>query len=288
MKDKIYKLLHPKKKVVLFGTICIILSLVYLICLDKFGSPESYPMYLIMTYSLVILVIWTYEYIKVKLKSILESNKYLLKYKTDHVLRHKVSLHSSLVFNALYAVFKLILGVIYNSYWFITFAQYLIVLVIVKASIAKQDLKQNVTLKEEYLKYRNCGVILLFMNIAISDLILVIIRRNVVITYHEYIAIALATYTFYTFVSSIVTFVKYKKYKSPLMSASKIVNVVRSLVSMLSLEIVMLSTFGANNVEFNNTMIISTGMGISGIICVICAFMINKANKWLRAQNNVE
>lgn len=126
------------------------------------------------------------------------------------------------------------------------------------------------------------------MNIAITALILVIIRKNVVITYHEYIAIALATYTFYTFVSSIVTFVKYKKYKSPLMSASKIVNVVRSLVSMLSLEIVMLSTFGANSVEFNNTMIISTGMGISVIICAICAFMINKANKWLKTQNNVE
>lgn len=285
MKDKIYKLLHPKKAAVLFGSIFIILSLVYLICLDKFGSPESYILYLLMTYSLVILVIWGHEYIKVKLNNILESNKHLLKYKTDHVLRHKVSLYSSLVFNALYAVFKLILGVIYNSYWFIAFAQYLIVLVIVKASIAKQDLKQNVTLKEEYLKYRNCGVILLFINIAISALILVIIRRNVVITYHEYIAIALATYTFYTFVSSIVTFVKYKKYKSPLMSASKIVNVVRSLVSMLSLEIVMLSTFGANSVEFNNTMIISTGMGINVIICVICVFMIVKSTKWIKAQS---
>ena len=60
-----------------------------------------------------------------------------------------------------------------------------------------------------------------------------------------------------------------------------VINIVTSLISMLSLEVVMLSTFGADNVEFNEIMIMATGGGISIIIISICIYMIINVAKYL-------
>lgn len=282
MKDWIYKLIHPKSMVVLMGVLLIAVSLAYLICLDKFGTPLSYVLYLLMTYSLIIIVVKFCEVIKGKINKIIDSNKYLTRYKSDYILRHRVSLYSSLVWNVLYAVFKIISGIVYKSIWFISFALYYLLIVIVKTNIVKEDLNHNTSLKDEYLKYRSCGVIMLFMNVVLTCIILIVVKQNIEIVYHVYIVIAMAIYTFGIMVTSITTRVKYRKYKSPLISATKILNVVRSLMAMLSLEVVMLSTFGTGRVMFNQIMVMATGGGISLIIFVICICMIIKANNWLR------
>ncbi len=282
MKDWIYKLIHPKSIVVLMGALLIIVSLAYLICLDKFGTPLSYVLYLLMTYALVIIVVKLCEVIKGKINKIIDSNKYLARYKSDYMLRHRVSLYLSLVWNVLYVMFKIISGIVYKSIWFISFALYYLLIVIVKTNIVKEDLNHNTSLKDEYLKYRSCGVIMLFMNVVLTCIILIVVKQNIEIVYHVYIVIAMAVYTFGIMVTSIATLVKYKKYKSPLISATKILNVVRSLMAMLSLEVVMLSTFGTGRVMYNQIMVMATGGGISLIIFVICICMIIKANNWLK------
>lgn len=65
------------------------------------------------------------------------------------------------------------------------------------------------------------------------------------------------------------------------MSAAKVINFITSLISMLSLEVTMLSTFGADKIEFNEIMIMGTGGGISIIITIISLYMIIKATDWL-------
>lgn len=87
-------------------------------------------------------------------------------------------------------------------------------------------------------------------------------------------------------INNIITLIKYKKYKSPLMSSSKIINVIASIISLLSLEVIMLSTFGSEQLEFNNIMIMATGGGISSIIVIIAFYMIIKSTEWLN--NNVK
>lgn len=56
------------------------------------------------------------------------------------------------------------------------------------------------------------------------------------------------------------------------MSASKVVNIVTSLISMLS-------NFGEKSIVFNEIMIMFTEIGMS----VICIYMIIKSTEWLQS-----
>ena len=67
------------------------------------------------------------------------------------------------------------------------------------------------------------------------------------------------------------------KYNIPLMISSKVINVVASLVSFISLEIISLSPFGSD-VNFFEIMIISTG---GEIIIIISLYMIIKSTEWI-------
>lgn len=279
MKEKLYKLIHPNNKIIISAFGIIVLSLAYLILLNKFNTFESYILYLVMTYSLIIIVIKIYELLNIKINKIINKNEFLVKYKNDYKLRHKISLYSSLALNTLYAVFKFILGIYYKSLWFIVFSLYYSLLIIVRMNIVKEN---NKTIKDEWLQYRKCGIIMLFMNVILTMIILVIINMKITIKYHMYIAILMAVYTFYIMVSVIIDLIKYRKLNSPLISATKIVNFITSLISMLSLEVVMLSTFGENRIEFNEIMIMATGGGFGIIITFLCMYMIIKSTEWLK------
>lgn len=281
MKNKIVKILNPNNKIIISGIPIIIISLLYLILLDKFNTPISYVLYLVMTYFLIIIVIKVYSIMKNYVNKIIVNNKHLSKYKKDYKLRYKLSLYISLSFNILYVVFKFISGIIYNSVWFIVFSLYYLLLVIVRMNILKEEIKDGKTLKSEWVKYRKCATIMLFMNIILTMIVLVILNFNITIKYHLYIAILMAIYTFYTMIYSVVNIFKYRKLGSPLVSSAKAVNIITSLIQMLSLEVTMLSTFGENNIVFNKIMIISTGGLFSIIIFIICMYMIIKSTEWL-------
>lgn len=281
MKNKIIKILYPNNILIISGIPIIIISLLYLILLDKFNTTISYVLYLVMTYFLIIIVIKLVDIIKNYINKIIDNNKYLSKYKKDYKLRYKLSLYTSLSINILYVIFKFTSGIIYKSSWFIVFSLYYLLLVIIRTNILKEEIKDNKTIMSEWLKYRQCAVILLFMNIILTMIILVILNFNITIRYHIYIAISMAIYTFYIMIYSIVNLIKYRKLNSPLVMASKVVNIVTSLIGMLSLEVTMLSTFGENKIVFNKIMIISTGGVFSIVIFIICMYMIIKSTEWL-------
>ncbi len=286
MKEKLYKILHPNSRIIIGGFILIVFALFYLIAFEKFNTFIAYFLYLLMTYSFLVICIKLYKLAKGIINKIIENNSFLKMYKDDHKLRYKLSLFSSLILNTIYVIFKLVSGIFYQSLWFISFAIYYFILVIMRINIAEYELSKKTSLYDEYLKYRKTGIILLFINLFLGIVILVIVNEKILIKYNKIIAITTACYTFYLMINNIITLIKYKKYKSPLMSSSKIINVIASIISLLSLEVIMLSTFGSEQLEFNNIMIMATGGGISSIIVIIAFYMIIKSTEWLN--NNVK
>lgn len=287
MKEQIYKIFHPKNLVIFLGTIIIVLSLTYLILFDKFNTPIAYVLYLVMSYSFVIICIKIYEIIKKIMLKIINSNEKLKKYWYSPKIKNRVSLFCSLCLNAVYVIFKLVTGVRYKSLWLISFSIYYLILVVTRISIAKEEVKKSIFLKNEYLTYRKTGIILLFINIFLAITILIVVNQKIMIEYSANITIAIAVYTFYLMINNIVNLIKYRKFKSPLMMSVKTVNVVTSLISMLSLEIAMLSCFGKDDIVFNETMIMATGGGISIIIIITSLYMIIKSTEWVRNNENM-
>lgn len=275
------KLLYPKDHILLIGLLTIISSLIYLIFFNGFGTSISYVLYLIMTYFLIVICIRIYNMIKTKINKFIDNNKYLSKFKNDHKLRYKISLFTSLILNIVYAMFKLIFGIVFKSFWFISFALYYFLLIILRSNIAREELNVKTTLKEEFIKYRKTGIILLFTNVILTIIILIIVNQKIMNIYPDWMAITVAVYTFYLLFNSIFSLIKYRQYKSPLISSSKVINVVTSLVSLISLEIILIPTFGNGEINFFEIMIMATGGGIALIIIIISFYMIIKSTEWL-------
>lgn len=183
--------------------------------------------------------------------------------------------------NVVYAMFKLLSGIVFKSFWFISFSLYYFLLIILRWNIAKEELKDNINLEDEFIKYRKTGVILLFTNVILTIIILIIVNQKIMNIYPDWMAITVAVYTFYLLFNSIFDLMKYRKYKSPLISSSKVINVITSLVSLISLEIILIPTFGEGQTDFFEIMIMATGGGIALIIIVISLYMIIKSTEWL-------
>lgn len=281
MKDYLKKLLQTKTHIVILDLFIIVTLLFYLIYFNRFGKIESYILYLVMTYSLVVICIKVYQIIKNKINKIINNNRYLKEYVNNHEIRYKLSLLMSLIFNVIYALFKLITGILFKSVWFIAFALYYILLVIVRANILKEEINDKSSLLEEYIKYRKTAVILLFTNVILTMIILIIVNQKIMNIYPNWIAITASVYTFSIIYLAIYNLIKYRKYKNPLMSSAKVTNVITSLVSLISLEIILIPTFGSNNIEFFEIMVMATGGGIALIIIIISLYMIIKSTEWI-------
>ena len=277
------KILYPKTYILLIGLLTIILSLIYLIFYDGFGSNISYALYLIMTYFLIVICIRIYNIIKYRIDKLLDNNKYLKKYKENHKLRYKISLLISLTLNIIYSMFKLLSGIIFKSFWFISFALYYFLLVVLRLNIAREEFKDNSNLNDEFIKYRKTGIILLFTNVILTIIILIIVNQKIMNVYPNWMAISVAVYTFYLIFNSIFSLIKYRKYQSPLISASKVINVITSFVSLISLEIILIPTFGNGETKFFEIMIMATGGGIALVIIIISFYMIIKSTEWLNS-----
>jgi ABC-type cobalamin transport system permease subunit len=89
-------------------------------------------------------------------------------------------------------------------------------------------------------------------------------------------AIAMAAYTFTALTTAIINVIKYRKYNSPVFSASKAISLAAALVSMLTLESTMLTTFGNGTMTATEQKLLlgATGGIISAAIVAAAIYMI--------------
>lgn len=204
----------------------------------------------------------------------------------EDMLRAEAALYQGFFINLLYAGIKMFSGVFYRSFWFITLAVYYILLAIMRASLlhfvrAYGSAGEN---KSAGLRrYRLCGIILLFMNIALAGMVILVVHENSGFEYPGVLIYVMAMYAFYTAITAVWNVIKFRKYGSPVMSAAKIINLTAALVSMLSLETAMLTQFGAaDDPIFRQTMTASTGAGIIILVLGMAVYMIVGSTRQLK------
>lgn len=98
----------------------------------------------------------------------------------DALFRAEVSLYQGLIISLLYAIVKMVSGIYYHSVWLIALAVYYILLVVMRSSLVHYVRCNRVgqNMKGEFRRYRLCGVILIFMNIALEGIVGFIVYRN--------------------------------------------------------------------------------------------------------------
>lgn len=205
------------------------------------------------------------------------------RYLKEDIFRAETALYQGLFINLLYAGIKLFSGIFYRSVWFTTLAVYYILLALMRASLLHYVRKDEKDSGGEWRRYRMCGIILLFMNMALVGIVVLAVHQNSGFEYPGMLIYVMAMYAFYAVITAVRNVVKFRKYKSPVMSAAKAVNLTAALVSMLSLETAMLTQFGAaDEPKFRQVMTASTGAGVSMIVVGMAVFMIAHSTKQLK------
>ena len=286
MKQMLYKLLFPRLVVLIIIVLVASALLGYTFWSGNEYSPVAYISYVLSAYALIIVCARIVRMPKGDFKAVLHRNKYVHRYQTDIPFKTQVSLYLSLGLNLLFVAMKLFYGVYYRSIWFGTLAVYYIILAIMRFLLLRHVNRSGIgtDMVSELKHYRLCGIILMLMNIALSGVVVLVVRKNEGFHYAGYLIYVVAMYAFYNIISAVRDVLKYREYKSPVMSAAKAIKLATALVSMLSLETAMLMQF--NNKEnaeaFRQIMTGTTGGAVCVIVIATAIFMIVKSTKQLK------
>ena len=245
-------------------------------------SPIAIVSYVVAAYTLTV---WCFKipYLIVFFKTFKNENKYVRKWQEDMRFRVNVSLYGSFAWNALYGIFQLWLGFYHRTFWFYSLGAYYICLAIMRFFLVRHTRRYapGERMQAELKKYRACGIVFLLMNLALALIIFFMVYWNRTFEHHMITAIAMAAYTFTALTIAIVNVIKYRRYSSPVYSASKAISLAAALVSMLTLESTMLTTFGGETMTATaqKWMLGATGGVISLLIVVMAIYMIAGGTK---------
>ena len=280
-------------KALLFPHIAIMILLVPIATVLLVGSmvfigTESVIAYISYVLAAYTLTVWCMKIPNIIrfFKTFKNENKYAQKWLTDTRLRVNVSLYGSLVWNALYGILQLWLGFYHHTFWFYSLGAYYICLGVMRFFLVRHTTRYapGERMKTELKKYRACGIVFLVMNLALALIIFFMVYWNRTFQHHMITAIAMAAYTFTALTTAIINVIKYRKYNSPVFSASKAISLTAALVSMLTLESTMLTTFGDGTMTATTQkwMLGATGGTISVLIVATAIYMIVTGTKKLK------
>lgn len=200
----------------------------------------------------------------------------------DVAFRAEMSIYPSLCVNLFYAAFKLITGIVYGSVWLITLAAYYALLAVMRFLVltTARNRDKGASLADEYRRYRLCGILLAPMNLALSGMVLFLVRQEGSYHYPGMLIYVMAMYTFYAVITAAINIVKFRRRGNPTLSAAKAISLTAALVSMLALETAMLSQFGGeDDALFRQVMLSVSGGAVCAFVLGMAVYMIVHATK---------
>lgn len=203
----------------------------------------------------------------------------------ENTFRTQIALYPGFLINVVYVIWKLSFGIYYKSAWFISLALYYFVLAWMRLSLIRPfSVKEGeIRKKAELKRYRICGASLLVINIALSGIVVLAVKKENGFTYPGYMIYVMAMYAFYSVITAVINLVKYRKYGSPVLSAAKVISLTTAMVSMFSLESAMLAQFSdASQTAFKKIMTECTGGVICAIVIEMAVYMMFRSTKEIR------
>ena len=280
-------------KALLFPHIAIMIILVpiatvFLVYSMVFLGTESVTAIISYVLAAYTLTVWCFKipYLIQFFKTFKDENKYARIWQDNTRLRVNVSLYGTLIYNTAYALLQLGMGFWHHTFWFYSLAGYYICLAVMRFFLVRHTSKHKPGEKmlDELIKYRTCGIVFLVMNLALTLMIFFMVYWNRTFHHHEITTIAMAAYTFTSLTLAIINTVKYRKYNSPVYSASKAISLASAVVSVLTLESTMLTTFNDGTMDMTTQRILlgASSGAISVFIIAMAIYMIVQGTKKIK------
>lgn len=220
------------------------------------------------------------------LKSFINRNKYIKLYFTNKQFKAEVGLYFGTAFNLFYAVFYLSANVVYGAIGSGITGIYYAVLFIIRYFLirnsknVKEIKKLYVRNHYEWVIYKNCGIFLLILNLAIGGMLWYRIFTVRKYKYPLIFFIVSSCYTLYRFAVTVYKISKKYTHSTIILSAAKRIDFCIVAMSVFEVQINLLSVL---NVQKITTMIInslSTFVVFASVI-FIAIKMITKAKSAL-------
>lgn len=278
------KILFPKTILIFLLFNISLFMLLYAFTVKDCPPAAAYCSYALSAYTLVVVCARIPNIIK-EIKKHLHRNKYTNRYLTEKELRIRVSLYGGLLLNICFAVFKVVMGVLYQSEWLFAMAGYNTILSIMRFILVYRD-QSDKSKENDYERrihglnsYRVCGWLMLLLNIIISVIVAMVVFDNYIISYPGYMIYAIAAFTFYCMTMAVINMVKYWHRHNPVFSAVKRIGMAKALVSIFTLQVAMLTQFGENSNFDHRIANGATGFAVCVIITLMAALMIIGAKR---------
>ena len=282
-------LLYPHTAVLILLTPTAIAFLVFsMVCLGS-ESLLAIVSYVFEAYTLTVLCFRLPRFIRF-VRRFSRKNKILCRLREDDRFRISLSLCGALLGNIAYAAFHLGLGIYHKTFWFYSLAGYYFSLALMRFFLWRhtRKYKRGEHMRVELMRYRACGFVFLFMNLALSLIVFFMIYWNRAFHQNEITTITMAAYTFTAFTLVIINIVKYRKYQSPVYSASKAIGLAAASVSVLTLESTMLETFGGDMPsEIRRVFLALSGAVVASFLIIEAIYMIAVGTKKLKQMNDI-
>ena len=190
------KILYPPKGILYILPPVAFAALIFIFAAGKQESGLAYPVYFMSAYSLVVLAA-AFPKCFNRIKNMaadskpvkrVSSSSVVIRYKTDLVFRGGFSIYKGMTVNLLYALFRLVTGIIYSSVWFISISVYYFVLGGMRAYLIYGCRRKNTLgIKYEYSCYRKVGWMLFLLNIPMGGMIWLMTKTNSGFSYPGYV-----------------------------------------------------------------------------------------------------
>lgn len=270
----------------------IIIATVVLV-IESVDNFIMYILYALSTLSLtyiIYLIVFFAPRIKKKYYEIMGRFEFSRHLANDFGFRSLFMVIVSFFINICHAGILLISAFLSKSIWFGSLAVYYLALSLIRGGVALRHKnrrhfkdKQDV-LKSEIKSYRNCGIYILIITMALNVVIVQMVLSES-FSYQGLLIYPVAAYTFYKLTFAIINIFKAKKITNYTTQAIRNVGLVDAVVSLLTLQTAMFSSFGGDAETLIPNAV--TGTIVSLVILTIGIVMIINGNIKLKKLNGV-
>lgn len=184
---------------------------------------------------------------------------------------------ASFAINIIYAFYNGVLGIIYNSWWYVTFCVYYLILSLMRIYVVTGERKADVYAKEMRIM-RVTGVFLIVLSSALAASVYLCTVLEPIAGKHEIVMITIAAYTTVKVTLAIVNAVKARKLKSPILTTIRNISCADAAASIVSMQRSMFASFGETGTTDVFIMNIATGTAAYLIILILGIFMVKGIN----------
>lgn len=285
------KLLFPPALIVVAVSVIGYSSMIYALCVRQHGVL-AYIAYAVSAYALVIDVA---GFIRLTKKSrlskriahisMLGKSRLLWGYFFDSGFDENTGLCRGMTVNFLYAAFRVVSGIIYASAWFAAIGVYHFIMGIIRVYLIFRYRQRPPDSRDcvlyEYGCCKSVGKYLIALNIPMSAMVFMMVTKNSAFVYPGVIIYASAFYTFYITALAVIRLLR-RKSDSPILLASRLINLIAAVMAMFCLQTAMITRFGNGDDGFRRLMNSISGTAVCVAVIAVSVYMIVSAKNKIR------